>query len=76
MPPGTYAAIVHGGTDVPRTWKTLQEFEVVQMIGGRVKGVDAPEAIPLRAHDVPEMLELVRQTDPGPFLDRTIELGD
>jgi predicted GNAT family acetyltransferase len=22
------------------------------------------------------MLELVRQTDPGPFLDRTIELGD
>jgi predicted GNAT family acetyltransferase len=46
------------------------------MIGERVNGVDAPEAIPLRAHDVPEMLELVRQTDPGPFLDRTIELGD
>jgi ribosomal protein S18 acetylase RimI-like enzyme len=76
VPPGTYAAIVHGGTEVPHTWKTLREFEVVQMIGERVKGVEAPEAIPLRAHDVPEMLELVRQTDPGPFLDRTIELGD
>jgi ribosomal protein S18 acetylase RimI-like enzyme len=76
VPPGTYAGIVHAGADVPETWRTLQEFEVVQMIGEDVNGVDAPEAIPLRAHDVPEMLELVRQTDPGPFLDRTIELGD
>src|SRR5579863_1049681 len=32
--------------------------------------------MPLSAADVPEMLELVRQTGPGPFLDRTIELGD
>ena len=76
VPPGTYAGIVHAGADVPETWKTLQEFEVVQMIGEHVNGVDAPEAIPLRTQDVPEMLELVRQTDPGPFLDRTIELGD
>jgi ribosomal protein S18 acetylase RimI-like enzyme len=77
VPPGTYVGIVHdGGADVPETWKTLQEFEVVQMIGEHVNGVDAPEAIPLGAHDVPEMLELVRQTDPGPFLHRTIELGD
>ena len=76
VPPGTYAGFVHVGADVPETWKTLQEFEAVQMIGEHVNGVDAPEAIPLRAHDVPEMLELVRRTDPGPFLDRTIELGD
>lgn len=76
VPPGTYAAIVHAGAGVPEPWKTVQEFEAVQMIGEHVNGVDAPEAIPLSAHDVPEMLELVRQTDPGPFLDRTIELGD
>jgi ribosomal protein S18 acetylase RimI-like enzyme len=76
VPPGTYAAIVHAGANVPEAWKTLQEFEVVQMIGEHVSGGDAPEAIPLRANDVPEMLELVRRTDPGPFLDRTIELGD
>src|SRR3977135_408869 len=76
VPPGTYAGLVHAGANVPETWKTLQEFEVVQMIGEHVNGVDAPEAIPLRAHDVPEMRELVRQTDPGPFLDRTIELGE
>jgi ribosomal protein S18 acetylase RimI-like enzyme len=76
VPPGTYAAIVHAGADVPETWKTLREYEVVQMIGQDVHGVDAIEAIPLGPDDVPEMLELVRQTDPGPFFDRTIELGD
>jgi predicted GNAT family acetyltransferase len=76
VPPGTYAAIVHAGADVPETWKTLQEFEVVQMIGEHVNGIDEPGATSLNAADVPEMLELARQTDPGPFLDRTIELGD
>jgi predicted GNAT family acetyltransferase len=76
VPPGTGAAIVHAGADVPETWKTLQEFEVVQMIGEHVTGIDEPQALSLKAADVPEMLELVRRTDPGPFLDRTIELGD
>jgi predicted GNAT family acetyltransferase len=51
-------------------------FDLVQMIGERVGGVGCPEAIPLGAADVPEMLELVAQTEPGPFLTRTIELGD
>jgi ribosomal protein S18 acetylase RimI-like enzyme len=76
VPPGTYAAIVHAGAEVPETWKAVREFEVVQMIGEDVNGVDEPEAISLSAADVPEMLELVRQTDPGPFLNRTIELGE
>jgi ribosomal protein S18 acetylase RimI-like enzyme len=76
VPPGTSAALVHTGVAAPETWKTLHEFEVVQMLGEHVAGVDEPEAISLHALDVPEMLELVRQTDPGPFRDRTIELGD
>jgi ribosomal protein S18 acetylase RimI-like enzyme len=76
VPPGTNAAIVHVGLDVPETWKIVREFDVVQMIGAHVHGVDEPEAMFLNAADVPEMLELTRQTNPGPFLDRTIELGD
>jgi ribosomal protein S18 acetylase RimI-like enzyme len=76
VPPGTSAALVHTGLAVPEAWKTLHEFEVVQMLEEHVTGIDEPEAISLHAGDVPEMLELVRQTDPGPFLDRTIELGD
>ena len=46
------------------------------MIEEQVTGADCAEAIPLGAADVPEMLELVAQTEPGPFLPRTIELGD
>jgi predicted GNAT family acetyltransferase len=74
--PGTRAAVVHTGVDVPATWKTLHEFEVVQMLGEHVDGIDEPEAVSLNAADVPEMLDLARRSDPGPFLDRTIELGD
>ena len=41
VPPGTYAAIVHAGVDVPEQWKTLQEFERESgesaCLAGRVK---------------------------------------
>jgi ribosomal protein S18 acetylase RimI-like enzyme len=74
--PGTYAAVRHGGDELPDTWHAVDTFDLVQMIGGRVTGAGCSEALPLGAADVPEMLELVAQTEPGPFLDRTIELGD
>lgn len=74
--PGTYAAVRYSGADLPDAWQAVQAFDLVQMIGERVTGADCPEAIPLGAADVPEMLELVAQTEPGPFLTRTIELGD
>jgi hypothetical protein len=34
-----------------------------------------PETATVWSADVPEMLELVRMTDPGPFFERTIEFG-
>jgi predicted GNAT family acetyltransferase len=74
--PGTYVAVRLGGAEVPNTWRAVQAFDLVQMIGERVNGVDCSEAIQLGAADVPEILELVAQTEPGPFLARTIELGD
>jgi ribosomal protein S18 acetylase RimI-like enzyme len=74
--PGTYAAVPYSGTELPDTWQAIKVFDLVQMIGERVAAVDYPAAIPLGAADVPEMLELVAQTEPGPFLARTIELGD
>jgi len=74
--PGTYAAVLRSDPEVPSGWKTIRTFGVVQMIGERVTGVDCPDAVSLGAADVPEMLELVAATEPGPFLDRTIELGD
>lgn len=74
--PGSYAAVRHSGAEPPDPWKAVGAIDLVQMIGDRVTAADCPEAIPLGAADVPEMLELVAQTEPGPFLTRTIELGD
>jgi GNAT superfamily N-acetyltransferase len=76
VPPGTYAAVRDSGAELPLAWQALGSFDLVQMIGERVTGRDCPEAIPLGPADVPEMLELVAQTEPGPFFTRTIELGD
>jgi ribosomal protein S18 acetylase RimI-like enzyme len=74
--PGTYVAGRYGGAELPDGWRAVQAFDLVQMIEERVTGVDYAEAIPLGTADVPEMLELVAETEPGPFLTRTIELGD
>ena len=76
LSPGTYAAVRSSGAELPDGWRAVDAFDLVQMVGERVTGVDCPEAIPLGPPDVPEMLELVAQTEPGPFLPRTVELGD
>jgi predicted GNAT family acetyltransferase len=73
--PGAYVAVRLRGAEVPDAWQVVQAFDLVQMIGERVTGADCAEAITLGAADVPEMLELVAETEPGPFLSRTIELG-
>ncbi len=74
--PGTYVAGRYSGAELPDGWLAIQAFDLVQMVEERVAAVDCAEAIPLGAADVPEILELVAQTEPGPFLRRTIELGD
>jgi ribosomal protein S18 acetylase RimI-like enzyme len=74
--PGTFVAGLYGGAELPDGWRVARAFDLAQMIEERVTGVDCAEAIALGADDVPEMLELVAQTEPGPFLSRTIELGD
>jgi GNAT superfamily N-acetyltransferase len=76
VPSGTYVAGRYGDVPPPDGWKAVQAFELVQMIEERVAGGECAEAVPLSPSDVPDMLELVAQTEPGPFLARTIELGD
>jgi ribosomal protein S18 acetylase RimI-like enzyme len=73
--PGAYVAGRYDATALPEGWRAVQSFDLVQMVEERVTGVDCADAIPLGAADVPEMLELVAQTEPGPFLRRTVELG-
>jgi len=75
VPTGTVAATIHDGSPLPESLKVTDTFELVQMIGEQAGGAYDPEAVTLGSADVPEMLELVRLTDPGPFFQRTIELG-
>jgi predicted GNAT family acetyltransferase len=47
----------------------------VQMEGSALEPAADPELLPLTDADVPEMLDLVELTKPGPYLRRTIEMG-
>lgn len=73
---GMFAAVPYSAADLPEGWRAVRSFDLVQMIGEKVTGAGCVEAISLGAVDVPEMLDLVAETEPGPFLPRTIELGE
>ena len=47
----------------------------VQLVDDGLAAAPDPEAVRLGPADVPEMLDLVERTRPGPFLPRTVELG-
>ncbi len=59
----------------PVGWGEPMTLEGVQMSGEDVMGAEWEEPVRLGRADVPEMLELVARTQPGPFLTRTVELG-
>ncbi|GAA0584202.1 GNAT family N-acetyltransferase [Streptomyces crystallinus] len=59
----------------PAGWELTFETGGVQLVDDGAQGQPFDEAVTLTAADVPEMLDLVERTRPGPFLARTIELG-
>jgi ribosomal protein S18 acetylase RimI-like enzyme len=67
--------VVPGATQCPDDWEMLRMLNVVQMEGSGVTPEPDPEAVPLGPDDVPEVLDLIARTDPGPFRRRTIDLG-
>jgi hypothetical protein len=74
--PGS-ALAVSGDRCAPRDdLRVTRTFEVVQMLEQDVAGTIGPGVVSLGAVDVPEMLVLVRLTNPGPLDERTVELGD
>ncbi|MFG2648784.1 GNAT family N-acetyltransferase [Streptomyces sp. NPDC048436] len=60
---------------LPAGWEVTFDMEGVQLVDDGVDAAPDPEAVRLGAEDVPEMLDLVARTQPGPFLPRTVELG-
>ncbi|MGW3666669.1 GNAT family N-acetyltransferase [Streptomyces sp. NPDC005141] len=61
--------------DVPDGWTIEQSGYGVQLTATALDSEPAPEAVRLGLADVPEILDLIALTRPGPFLPRTVELG-
>jgi ribosomal protein S18 acetylase RimI-like enzyme len=61
---------------VPPDWEVRLRVPGIQMIADDVAAEPDREAVALGPADVAEMLDLVARTQPGPFLARTIELGN
>ncbi len=73
--PGGSTGLRGHGHVPPAGWTVLDEIGSVQMDGTALAVAPDPELEVLTAADVPEMLELIARTQPGPFLRRTIEMG-
>lgn len=73
--PGAQVPLPGFRGEVPDGWEITSRVEGVQLVDDGVAAAPDPEAVVLGAADVPEMLDLVARTRPGPFLPRTVELG-
>ncbi|WP_105969156.1 GNAT family N-acetyltransferase [Streptomyces geranii] len=60
---------------VPDGWEVEQTGDGVQLVDTSLYAEPAPEAVRLGPDDVPEILDLIALTQPGPFLPRTVALG-
>jgi ribosomal protein S18 acetylase RimI-like enzyme len=73
--PGALVPLAGVAVPPPDGWEIAMRGAGVQMVDVGVADAPDDEAVQLTPADVPEMLDLVARTKPGPFLPRTIELG-
>jgi GNAT superfamily N-acetyltransferase len=73
--PGGTFAISAPELRPPPGWSSHSIGVGVQMVDVTLRKRADPAALRLGPRDVPEILDLVARTQPGPFLPRTIELG-
>ncbi|WP_033226189.1 MULTISPECIES: GNAT family N-acetyltransferase [unclassified Streptomyces] len=66
---------IKGVGSVPAGWETVGGGQGVQLVATALRAEPDPEAVRLGPDDVPEILDLIARTEPGPFLARTVELG-
>lgn len=72
--PDTVTAVT-GARTVPDGWEIVESGQGVQLVDTGLRAEPAPEAVRLGLDDIPEILDLIALTKPGPFLPRTVELG-
>ncbi|MEV4315080.1 GNAT family N-acetyltransferase [Actinocrispum sp. NPDC049592] len=73
--PGGQVPVTGRGITPPRGWEVTELGSGVQLVDDGVAAAGDDQAVPLGQADVPEILDLVGRTQPGPFLKRTIDLG-
>jgi ribosomal protein S18 acetylase RimI-like enzyme len=73
--PGGVAVFAGVPTPPAPGWEIVFDIPGVQLVDEDVAAEEDPEAVRLGPADVPEMLDLVHRTRPGPFYPRTVELG-
>jgi ribosomal protein S18 acetylase RimI-like enzyme len=73
--PGTEVLVAAPGIKPPPGWTAPTVISGVQMIDKGMAAEKDPEAVVLGEADLPDVLDLVERTKPGPFRPRTMELG-
>ncbi|MFE2492882.1 GNAT family N-acetyltransferase [Streptomyces scopuliridis] len=73
--PGGSLALAGYRVPPPDDWEITFSADGVQLVGTDIETAPDEEAVLLGPADVPEILDLVERTQPGPFLARTIEMG-
>jgi ribosomal protein S18 acetylase RimI-like enzyme len=74
--PGNVTSLFGPGFERPDDWQELFQVPCGQLVADGVRTDGESEGlVVLTVDDVPEMLELVEATKPGPFSPRTIEFG-
>lgn len=73
--PGVTVALSGVRVTPPPGWTIGADLPGVQMVDVSLRKRPDPEAMRLTRDDVPEILDLVERTRPGPFRPGTIELG-
>jgi predicted GNAT family acetyltransferase len=69
--------MAHSSLEVPEALSVVRKLQVLQMIGGTgAKTTTLKGIVALAGQDVAEMRALADETRPGPFFERTHELGN
>ncbi len=62
---------------IPGYWKIVDRVKALQMVfAGAAPSKTIGLIVPLKEEDIPQMIALTQLTNPGPFLERTIEFGN
>ena len=72
---GDVGALVVGVQHAPTGWEVSWRGTALQMVSADLKAVADPDVAQLGMDDVPEILDLIERTRPGPFRQRTVTLG-